>query len=125
MEQPGWVSTAAAYALVLVLVVLCTLWGAFLVPLRVGGTLVPVSLVIVVAANTGLGLASGRLLGRPGAGTTALLWLLIAFTLGARRPEGDLVISSGWVGLGYLVLGAVSAAVGFGVTPSKRLRHRA
>ena len=125
MEQPGWVSTAAAYALVLVLVVLCTLWGAFLVPLRVGSTLVPVSLVIVVAANTGLGLASGRLLGRPGAGTTALLWLLIAFTLGARRPEGDRVIIGDWVGLGYLVLGAVSAAVAVGATPSKRLRHRA
>ena len=125
MEQPGWVSTAAAYVLVLVLVVLCTLWGAFLVPLRVGGTLVPVSLVVVVAANTGLGLASGRLLGRPGAGTTGLLWLVIAVTLGARRPEGDQVIIGDWVGLGYLVLGAVSAAVAVGATPSKRLRHRA
>lgn len=111
-----------SYLLVLVLVVLGTVWGAFLVPLRVGGMLLPVALVIVVAANGSLGVAAGRLLGRWGSAAAGLLWLFLAFRLSTPRPEGDLVIANSWVGVGYLLLGVVSAAVAFGLTPLKRLR---
>ena len=121
MRSAGRVPTGLSYALVVILVLLTTLWGAFLVPFRLGGTLIPVSLVIVVASNAALGLAGGRLLGRWGAAGTGLLWMYVAFTLGSRRPEGDLIIPNGWVGLSYLVVGVVSAAVAFGLTPLKRL----
>ena len=122
MEQQGRVTTALTVGLVLVLIVLATVWGAFLVPLRFGGTLVPVALVIVVVANSALGVAAGRLLGRWGSAAAGLLWLVLAFRLSTPRPEGDLVISNSWVGVGYLLLGVVSAAVAFGLTPLKRLR---
>ena len=125
MRSDGRLATGLSYALVVVLVLLTTVWGAFLVPFRLGGTLIPVSLVIVAVANAALGLAGGRLLGRWGAAGTGLLWMYVAFTLGSRRPEGDLIIPNGWVGLGYLVVGVVSAAFAFGLTPLKQLRPAA
>ena len=111
----GPVGTAAAYALVLVLTLLLAVWGAFLVPLRIGGTLAPLCWVIAVVGNTLLGRAGGRLLGRSGALGTGLLWLAIAFTLGSTRREGDLIVPGTTVGLGFLLLGAVGSAVAYAV----------
>ena len=122
MQQQGRVTTVLTAGLVIVLIVLATVWGAFLIPLRVGGMLLPIALVIVVVANSALGLAAGRLLGRWGSAAAGLLWLVLAFRLSTPRPEGDLIISNSWVGVGYLLLGVVSAAVAFGLTPLKRLR---
>ena len=122
MQQQTRLATVLSFLLVLVLGVLATLWGAFLVPLRIGGVVFPVSLVIVVVANAGLGVAAGRLLGRWGSALVGALWLLLAFRLSTPRPEGDLIIANSWVGVGYLLLGVVSAAVAFGLTPLKRLR---
>ena len=125
MQQQGRLEAVLTLVLVAVLIVLLTVWGAFLVPLRIGGILVPVALVIVVAANSALGMAAGRLVGRWGSAAAGLLWLLLAFRLSTPRPEGDLIIANSWVGVGYLLLGVVSAAVAFGVTPLKRLRPAA
>lgn len=104
-----------AYALVLVLTVQLALWGAFLVPFRLGGTLVPVSLLIAVAGNVGVGRAGARLGGRLGAAVPALIWLGLAFTLGLRRSEGDLVIQGNATGLGFLLAGGLTSAVMYGL----------
>ena len=53
------VSRAGRFALVLLLTVLLAVWGAFLVPLRVGGVPVPVGLLLALA-TVPLGLAGGR-----------------------------------------------------------------
>lgn len=108
-------STYAPYALVLVLAVLLALWGAFLVPLRFGATPLPVSWFIALGGNLALGVAGGRLLGRPGALVPGLLWLAIALTLGTKRGEGDLVVPGTTMGLVFLLVGAVAAAVAYGV----------
>ena len=110
---PGRALTAASYALVLVLTVLVALWGAFLVPLRVGSVPLPLSWVVAVVGNGALGWAGGRLLGRPGAAGPGLLWLAIALTLGSRRAEGDLVVPGSVPGLVYLLLGAVASAAAY------------
>jgi hypothetical protein len=115
---PGVTFVAASYAVVLLLTVLLALWGAFLVPFRVGGVAVPVSWVIAVAGNAALVVAGGRLLGRAGAAVPALLWLALAVTLATRRSEGDLVIANTLVGVGFLPLGALAcAAAWFSVSP--------
>ena len=116
-EPLGRAGTAVAYALVLVLVVLLAVWGAFLVPLRIGGVAVPASWVIAVVGNGALGWVGGRLLGRPGAAGAGILWLVIALTLGSTRTEGDLVVPGTIMGLGFLLLGAVSSAVAYGAVP--------
>ena len=85
--QRGW-----AGALVLALTVLLALWGAFLVPFRVGGTLVPVSLVIAVVGNVLVGRAGARVAGSTGAVVPGLLWVALTLVLSSRRAEGDVVV---------------------------------
>ena len=107
--ERGW-----AYAVVLALTVLLALWGAFLVPFRVGGTLVPVSLVIAVVGNVLVGRAATRLAGSAGALATGVLWIGLTLVLSSRRAEGDVVVPGSLVGMGFLVAGALASAVAYG-----------
>ena len=107
---PSGAFVAASYAVVLLLTLLLALWGAFLVPFRLGGVPVPVSWVIAVVGNVAVGVAGGRLLGQYGAAVPGLLWLAVAATLAARSTEGDLVVAGTVVGAGFLPLGALASA---------------
>jgi hypothetical protein len=125
---------AWAYALLVLVTVLLALWGAFLVPFRVGGTLVPVSWVVAVVGNLALGRAGARLAGSSGALLPGALWLLIVLVLSSRRSEGDLVVPGTTVGLVFLLAGAVASALAYasavlrpraqrdapGISPSRR-----
>ena len=104
---------AWAYALLVLVTVLLALWGAFLVPFRVGGTLVPVSWVVAVVGNLAVGRAGARLAGSSGAVLPGALWLLIVLVLSSRRSEGDLVVPGTTVGLVFLLAGAVASAVAY------------
>jgi hypothetical protein len=106
----------AAYALVLLLTFLLAVWGSFLVPFRVGGTLVPVSLLLAVLGNVAVGRAGGRLGGTTGALVPGLLWLAVALTLASRRAEGDVVVPGSPIGLLFLLTGAIGSAVAYGMT---------
>ena len=107
--ERGW-----ATALVLLLTVLLALWGAFLVPFRVGGTLVPVSLVIAVVGNVLVGRAASQLAGSTGALLTGVLWVGLTLVLSSRRAEGDVVVPGSTVGMAFLVAGALASAVAYG-----------
>lgn len=105
---------STSYALVLLLTLLLALWGAFLVPLRVGGAAVPVG-VLVALTNVPLCRAGGNLLGRrAGAAGPLVLWSAVAFVLATQRREGDLVITGSGRGLAFLLVGLLSAAVATG-----------
>ena len=120
-EAPlGAAGRAGAYALVLVLTALLAVWGAFLVPLRVAGLAAPVCWGIALVGNAALGLAGGRLLGKLGALLPVLLWAAVAFTLGTRRTEGDLVVTGSVTGLGFLLAGAVGGTVAYVVQATRR-----
>ena len=109
------VSRAGRFALVLLLTVLLAVWGAFLVPLRIGGVPVPVGLLLALAPVP-LGLAGGRALdSRLGVVVPGALWLLVGVTLGTRRSEGDLVVTGGPLGLLFLLLGTLGAAMTAGL----------
>ena len=108
------VERGVAYALVLLLTVLLALWGAFLVPFRVGGTLVPVSLVIAVVGNVLVGRAGARVAGSTGAVVPGLLWVALTLVLSSRRAEGDVVVPGSTVGMGFLLAGALASAVAYG-----------
>ena len=105
-----------AFALVLVLTVLLCLWAAFLVPLRIGTVRVPVSLLVAGLGNVLLGRAGGRLLGMPGVLVPGVLWIGLAYLLGTRRTEGDLVILGDTVGTLFLVVGALGFAAAYAMT---------
>ena len=110
----------AAYLLVLLLAVLLALWGAFLVPLRLGTVPLPVSWVVAAVGNGALGWAGGRLLGRAGAAGPGIVWVVIALTLGSRRAEGDLVVPGSVPGLVFLLVGAVASAAAYSATARRR-----
>jgi len=106
-----------------VLVVVVAFWLAvvevFWLPLRVGGVLVPVSVVAAVAANLlmpplALRLAGSRLV----AGLTGVAWLVVVVAGMIRRPEGDLIITGGGatgvVNLAFLLCGVLAAAFAVG-----------
>jgi hypothetical protein len=100
-----------------------SLWLAltevFWLPLRVGPVLVPVSILVAVAANLLLPAAALRRSGsRVVAALPAVVWLVVVIAAMMRRPEGDLVIigrgAAGTVNLAFLLLGVVAAAVAVG-----------
>ncbi|MCW2607739.1 MAG: hypothetical protein JWO60_2432 [Frankiales bacterium] len=101
----------ASYALVLVLSVLCAVWGAFLVPLRVLGVPLPASVALACVANVVLGTAGARLYGRLGAALPGAVWFAVVAVLQGRRAEGDLVVTGSLTGLSLLLLGSVCAVV--------------
>lgn len=115
--------TAAAYLLVLVLVVELTLAECFLVGARPFGDPLPLSALLAAAANPALCYAGGRVLGRPlGAVLPGLVWFGLVITLGVARPEGDLVVNAGLRGNSLLAVGAVGVVIGavLGATPGGR-----
>lgn len=112
--------TYASYALVLLLALLLAVWGAFLVPLRIGGVPVPIAWAVAVVGNGLLGWVGGRLLGHLGAAGPGIVWLAVALTFGSQRAEGDLVVPGTVTGLGFLVAGAIASAVAYGAVPRSR-----
>jgi hypothetical protein len=93
--------------------VLLALLGAFLTPFRIGGVLVPVSLVLAIAGTWLLisftfDVTRHRFL----ALVPGLVWLMISFAGANRTTEGDLVLSQGnWVATVYLFAGAIAISV--------------
>jgi hypothetical protein len=126
-RQPGPVRRVASYALVLLLSVLLAVWGAFFVPLRVGGVPVPVGLLLALAPVP-LVLAGRRTSGsRWGGAGPYLLWVAVVLRLAASREEGDLVLpGSGTVGalsLAFLGVGVVAGGCALGLAASAPRRR--
>lgn len=104
------VQRAWAYAVLVLLTLLLALWGAFLVPFRVGGTPVPVSWAVAAVGNLAVGRAGGQLAGAAGALVPGGVWLLVVVVLSSQRTEGDLVVPGSAVGLGFLLTGVLASA---------------
>lgn len=120
---PGRLVTGASYAVVLVLAVQNAVLSSFLLPLRVGGTLVPVSLLLAGGVTAVLGVIGARVVrARWGAAVPGLLWVTLALLAGSRRAEGDLVIAGGedsglaTLGLVFLAVGAIGSAAGYALS---------
>lgn len=107
---------AWAYALLVLTTVLLALWGAFLVPFRIGGTLVPVCWAVALVGNLSVGRAGGRLAGSAGAAVPGAVWLVVVVPLSSQRSEGDLVVPGTTVGLVFLLVGALASAVAYAST---------
>ena len=123
--EPGPGEVAGSYGLVLALALLLALWGAFLVPLKVGTIPVPVSVLLALVGNAALGWWGGRLYGRLGAAGPGIVWLVVALSLSTQRREGDLVVPGSAMGLLFLLVGAVASAVALGAARRRRARPAA
>jgi hypothetical protein len=106
-------------ALVVVIAVWIALVEVFWLPLRIGGVLVPLSVLAAVVANLLLPSFAVRLSGsRLVAGLTGAAWLVVVVAGMIRRPEGDLLIigggTAGVINLGFLLCGVLAAAFAVG-----------
>jgi hypothetical protein len=109
----GWGITAVVVATWLAVV------EVFWLPLRVGGVLVPISVLAAVVGNLlVVGSAYRWSRSRVVAVLPAVAWLVVALGATRRRPEGDLLIvgtgALGYVGLAFLGVGVVAAAFAVG-----------
>ncbi|SNR63032.1 hypothetical protein [Blastococcus mobilis] len=112
-ERLSWALTALVVGTWLALV------EVFWLPLRVGGVLVPVSVVVAVVGNLLLPAGALRWSGsRLVAVLPAVAWLVVALGAMVRRPEGDLVMTGGGatgvVNLAFLMIGVLAAAFSVG-----------
>ena len=93
--------------------VLLALIGAFLTPVRVGGVLMPVSVLIAIVGNAGLmRFAYVTTEHRWLALLPGVVWIVLAFVATSGTSEGDIVLTSNnWVGPVYLLSGSATVAV--------------
>jgi len=117
------VSRALVLAVWSLLAVAAATWLAVIevlwLPLRVGGVLVPVSVLAAVAGNLLLpDLVLRRSRSRAVAVLPAIAWVGVAAAASMRRPEGDLLVVGtgglGAVGMAFLLVGVLAAAVAVG-----------
>ncbi|SFL26498.1 DUF6113 family protein [Geodermatophilus ruber] len=118
MSPSPW-TRAGAGLLVVVAATELALVEVFWLPLRIGGVLVPVSVVAAVAGNLLLVRLAHRVTGsRIAAVLPAVVWLVVAVAASIRRPEGDLLVTgtgvAGYVNLAFLLLGVLAAAFAVG-----------
>ncbi|MEV2238516.1 hypothetical protein [Micromonospora sp. NPDC049891] len=83
-----------------------------LAPLRVGGHLIGVAVLVAVAANIALSWFAVETVGRRWAvALPALPWVAIMVIAADRTSEGDVLLVGNWVGLTLVVGGAMTFAV--------------
>lgn len=110
------------FGCVVVLSALCAVWGAFLVPLRIGTVPVPVA-ILLAAASFPLGMAGARLLeSRVGAAVPLVIWLGVLLAATLPRREGDLVVLPSLTGYGFLLVGIIGASAPLGLASGKSRR---
>jgi hypothetical protein len=91
----------------------------FWLPLRIGGVLLPLSVVGAVVGNLVIGAGARRLAGSGTAAVrAAVTWLVVVVAAMIPRSEGDLlIVGAGDTGIGnivFLMAGVVSAAYATG-----------
>ncbi|WP_204001428.1 hypothetical protein [Micromonospora lutea] len=83
-----------------------------LAPLRVGGYLIGVAVLVAVVANIALSWFAVEAVGRRWAvALPALPWVAIMVVAADRTSEGDVLLVGNWVGLTLVVGGAMTFAV--------------
>lgn len=126
VRTPGRAERFATYAVLFLLGAILGVIGAFLVPLRIGRQVAPISVVLAVIGNLAVGIFGARGTGsRLGAVAPGVGWLLVAFALGVKRPEGDVIVPGGGVGVAFTLGGTLAAAIAIGIVgPGTRDRRR-
>ncbi|WP_204033638.1 hypothetical protein [Micromonospora qiuiae] len=83
-----------------------------LAPLRIGGYLTGVAVLVAVVANIALSWFAVEAVGRRWAvALPALPWVVIMVVAADRTAEGDVLLVGNWVGLTLVVAGAMTFAV--------------
>lgn len=112
-------STTARYALLVggtlvatAAMVLGTIVAAVYTTYRLGGVLVPVSILIMAGTIAAVSWFTVTVTeSRIALAAPIFAWLVVIGATSVRTTEGDLVIVNNWVGLGTILIGATTATV--------------
>ena len=112
--------------------VLAAIVTVLLVPLRIGTTLAPLSILLALATNVALPALMRRLVRSTAAAIAPVLaWFITLAVLAGSRPEGDVLIpgASSYRSLAYVfyavaLVGLIAAAVTIARTDPRRRAHR-
>ncbi len=83
------------------------LLGSFVHAIAPAG--LPLGLLLGAALSAAVFVTAGLALGRPGAVTAAVGWLVLVLALATQRPEGDLVVTGSAAGYLWLLGGTLLA----------------
>jgi hypothetical protein len=113
-----WLARIAGGTLVTMFALEAAVLECFLVPLRVAGWVMPISVLAAIVGNVLLARLMAGVVGRRlVALLPPLVWLVTVLTFAAPRAEGDLVVPGSWVGLAFLFLGTIAGAYGAATAP--------
>ncbi|HEX5542341.1 MAG TPA: hypothetical protein VFX60_12410 [Micromonospora sp.] len=103
-----WVGALVAVIAAVVTAMVELFWA----PLRIGGQLVGVSVVLAVVGNVALAWFARRAVGHVGAvALPAVAWFVVMMAAATRTREGDILLIGNWVGGTMIFAGSVAFAV--------------
>ncbi|HEX5598155.1 MAG TPA: hypothetical protein VFX61_19390 [Micromonosporaceae bacterium] len=118
-----WAGGVVAVVAAVMTAILELLWS----PLRVGGELIGLSVVLAVVANVVLAWFARQAVGHAGAvALPAVAWFLMMMVAATRTREGDILLLGNWVGGAMIIAGSVAfAAMAFRMilVPGQRSRR--
>lgn len=110
----------AAVLLLFILGLVLGIFGALLIPAgpRIGSVLLSVGVAVALIGNIVAGVLGTEMTGnRLGAIVPGIGWVVAVLPLGAKRPEGDLVVTGDTKGYAFLLVGLLAAVVVIALAP--------
>jgi hypothetical protein len=117
----------AAVVLLFVLGLVLGVFGALLIPAgpRIGSVLLSVGVAVALIGNLVSGVLGMEMTGnRLGAIVPGIGWVVAVLPLGAKRPEGDLVVTGDTKGYAFLLVGLLTAVAIAALAPLWTDRRR-
>jgi hypothetical protein len=110
---PSPLPLLGAVVLLFVLGLVLGIFGALLIPAgpRIGSVLLSVGVAVALIGNLVSGVLGVEMTGnRLGAIVPGIGWVVAVLPLGAKRPEGDLIVTGDTKGYAFLLVGILTAA---------------
>jgi hypothetical protein len=124
---PSPLPLLGAVVLLFVLGLVLGIFGALLIPAgpRIGSVLLSVGVAVALIGNLVSGLLGIEMTGnRLGAIVPGIGWVVAVLPLGAKRPEGDLIVTGDTKGYAFLLVGILTAAGVVALAPLVADRRR-
>jgi hypothetical protein len=109
-----------AVVLLFVLGLVLGIFGALLIPAgpRIGPVLLSVGVAVALVGNIVAGVLGTEMTGnRLGAIVPGIGWVVAVLPLGAKRPEGDLIVTGDTKGYAFLLAGLLAAVAVAALAP--------
>jgi hypothetical protein len=119
-QPPNPLPLFGAVVLLFVLGLVLGIFGALLIPAgpRIGSVLLSVGVAVALIGNIVAGVLGIEMTGnRLGAIVPGIGWVVAVLPLGAKRPEGDLIVTGDTKGYAFLLAGLLASVSVIALAP--------